>query len=151
MVDENLIPDRDIDIASPSREENCSDQEDNDGREEGSRCVVDSDEMLIISPEKCNNQDAKSRKSGSNQSEDDNVLPTCFICVVGALQRMTVNVPDKSNWRTLILNSIIRLLNELQTVSLSGKEEREEVKIYETIRLTALNHQFRNETIQSFG
>ena len=58
MVDENLIPDRDIDIASPSREENCSDQEDNDGREEGSRCVVDTDEMLIISPEKCNNQDA---------------------------------------------------------------------------------------------
>ena len=49
-------------------------------------------------------------------------LPTPYICAVGALQRMTVKVPDKSNWRTLVLNSILLILSGLQKVTRDDEE-----------------------------
>ena len=50
-------------------------------------------------------------------------ITVALVCVVGALQRMTVKVPDRSTTRTLILNSIVTILTALQTVKLTSSPD----------------------------
>lgn len=50
-------------------------------------------------------------------------ITVALVCVVGALQRMTVKVPDRSTTRTLILNSVVTVLTALQTVKLSNSPD----------------------------
>ena len=120
----NLLSD--MDTGSPHRDGNVADQKAvGREKEEVKGAKVNStfefDEMIIASPTKRNNAEVKSFQR--NGCENSGCLTTSFICVVGALQRMTVNVPDKSNWRTLVLNSILRVLHGLQTVPLFESQE----------------------------
>ena len=58
----------------------------------------------------------KSVGSTGNKKERENEedkLSTSYICVVAALQRMTLTVPDKATSRSLILCSIILILSSL--------------------------------------
>lgn len=50
-------------------------------------------------------------------------ITVSLVCVVGALQRMTVKVPDRSTTRTLILNSVVTVLTALQTVKLTNSPD----------------------------
>ena len=117
---------------SPFGDGNIIDQETvGRGKEEAEGAIenssFESNEMMVASPDKCGNADVRSYQGES--CEHNGRLTTSFICVVGALQRMTVNVPDKSNWRTLVLNSILRVLRGLQTVSLSETQEEGDGKV----------------------
>ena len=117
---------------SPFGDRNIIDQETvGRGKEEAEGAIenssFESNEMMVASPDKCGNAEVRSYQGES--CEHNGRLTTSFICVVGALQRMTVNVPDKSNWRTLVLNSILRVLRGLQTVSLSETQEEGDGKV----------------------
>ena len=126
-------------VNTPSNEQkeghNDSDNERESGGDGGSGRVsgtFEPDEMVLSTPE----------KSSGNMSKTQTPLPgtqctqltTALICAVGALQRMTVKVPDKSNWRTLVLNSIILILSNLQIVVLPNEEE----DMTENVRITIL-------------
>lgn len=68
--------------------------------------------------ESVQNSSYKRRSIGStgNKKERENEedkLCTPYICVVAALQRMTLTVPDKATSRSLILSSIILVLSSL--------------------------------------
>ena len=95
-------------------------EEDATGDNEGNGEIFETEDMVMSTPE-------KPEKSGNSRSKiltsDSDQLPTPLICAVGALQRMTVKVPDKSNWRTLVLHSILLILSRLQTVELASEDE----------------------------
>ena len=120
------VPPANIDTPSNEQKEgdNDSDNERESGGDGGSgraNGTFEPDEMILSTPE----------KSSGNMSKTQTPLPgtqctqlsTALICAVGALQRMTVKVPDKSNWRNVVLNSIILILSNLQIVVLPNEEE----------------------------
>ena len=126
-------------VNTPSNEQkegdNDSDNEGESGGDGGSGRVsgtFEPDEMVLSTPEKSNGNMSKTQTPlpGTQCTQ----LTTALICAVGALQRMTVKVPDKSNWRTLVLNSIILILSNLQVVVLPNEEE----DMTENVRITIL-------------
>ena len=67
------------------------------------------------------------------EGEDDVSLPIALTCIIGALQRMTLSVPDRAPIRAIVLTSIVEILTTLQ--------KKYEVTQLQSIQL-AVNHFF---------